>query len=59
MAQSVGAFSYSSGEVTTVATYIENQQEHHKEENFLDEYGRRLKLFEIDYDERYIFRGLI
>jgi hypothetical protein len=40
----------------TVARYIENQQEHHMKENFPDEYRRMLKSFEVDYDERYIFK---
>ena len=39
-----------------VAKYIENQQQHHKKENFLDEYRRMLKAFDVDYDERFIFK---
>jgi putative transposase len=57
--QSYAAFSYSKNKVARVATYIENQQEHHKKESFLDEYRRMLTSFEIDYDERYIFKDLI
>jgi REP element-mobilizing transposase RayT len=51
-----GAFSYSKSHVDRVIRYIQNQEAHHKKENFLDEYRRMLKAFEIDYDERYIFK---
>src|SRR5688572_26279294 len=43
--QSFAAFSYSKDEITKVVTYIENQQQHHKKEKFLDEYRRMLKAF--------------
>lgn len=51
-----GAFSYSKSHVDNVIRYIQNQEAHHKKETFLDEYRRLLKLFEIDYDEKYIFK---
>ena len=51
-----GAFSYSKSHVDSVIRYIQNQEAHHKKETFLDEYRRVLKAFEIDYDERYIFK---
>ena len=51
-----GAFSYSKTQVDDVARYIYNQQEHHKKITFLDEYKIMLKRFEIEYDERYIFK---
>lgn len=51
-----GAFSYSKSDVQRVINYIMNQKEHHKKERFLDEYKRLLQLFEIDWDERYIFK---
>ncbi|MCF8322606.1 MAG: IS200/IS605 family transposase [Flavobacterium sp.] len=54
-----GAFSYSKSHVDTVIKYIKNQEEHHKKESFRDEYLKFLKAFEIEYDERYIFRELI
>ena len=54
-----GAFSYSKSNVDTVIKYIKNQEEHHKKESFRDEYLKFLKAFEIEYDERYIFRDLI
>ena len=51
-----GAFSYSKSHVQDVIHYIQNQEAHHRRETFLDEYQRFLKAFEIDYDERYIFK---
>ena len=54
-----GAFSYSKSHVDTVIKYIKNQEEHHKKESFRDEYLKFLTAFEIEYEERYIFRDLI
>lgn len=51
-----GAFSYSKSHVPNVIRYIQNQQVHHKKETFLDEYRKMLRAFEIEYDERYIFK---
>ena len=51
-----GAFSYSRSQVPALVRYIQNQEMHHRKETFLDEYRRMLKLFEIEYDERYIFK---
>lgn len=50
-----GAFSYSKSHVNNVITYIQNQESHHKKESFRDEYLKFLKVFEIEYEERYIF----
>lgn len=51
-----GAFSYARSQVDTVIRYIQNQEQHHRKQNFLDEYRQFLTLFEIDWDERYIFK---
>lgn len=51
-----GAFSYSKSHVNNVINYIKNQENHHKKESFRDEYLKFLKVFEIEYDERYIFK---
>lgn len=51
-----GAFSYSRSQVNQVVQYIHNQQEHHRKITFMDEYRKMLKDFEIEYDERYLFR---
>jgi len=51
-----GAFSYSKSHVQAVVNYILNQEEHHRKQTFLDEYRKFLVQFEVDFDERYIFR---
>jgi putative transposase len=51
-----GGFSYSKTHVDRVIRYIQNQEAHHQKENFLDEYRKMLKAFEIEFDERYIFK---
>ena len=53
-----GAFSYSKSHVPDVIRYIQNQEAHHQKETFLDEYRHFLKVFEIEYDEQYIFKEL-
>lgn len=50
-----GAFSYSKSQVSAVIDYIKNQEQHHALKTFREEYLEFLKLFEVDYDERYIF----
>lgn len=54
-----GAFSYSKSHVSEVIRYIQNQEQHHLKQTFLKEYVAFLTAFEIEYDERYIFRELI
>jgi putative transposase len=51
-----GAFSYSRSQLDTVIRYIQNQQKHHAQKTFRQEYVELLKKFEIDYNERYIFQ---
>lgn len=51
-----GAFSYSKSHVPDVIRYIQNQEAHHKKITFLDEYRKILKVFEIEYDEQYLFK---
>jgi len=54
-----GAFSYSKSQLNAVVNYIENQEVHHKKKTFREEYIDFLEKFEIDYDEKFIFRELI
>lgn len=49
-----GAFSYGKSQIPSITRYIENQEEHHKKLTFREEYIRFLKLFDVEYDERYI-----
>ena len=49
-----GVFSVSQSQVDTVVAYIRNQSEHHKKQSFKDEYLEFLRLYKIEYDERYV-----
>ncbi len=51
-----GAFSYSRSHVQKVTDYIVTQEEHHRKKTFLKEYQQFLDQFEVEYDERYIFK---
>ena len=51
-----GAFSYSKSQASRVISYVQNQEVHHRKITFLDEYKKFLEKFEVDYDERYIFK---
>ncbi|GHT35897.1 transposase [Bacteroidia bacterium] len=53
-----GAFSYGKSQIPNIAHYIETQEEHHKKRTFMEEYVEFLKLFEIEYDERYVFKPI-
>ncbi len=48
------AFSVSQSQVDAVVAYIRNQVEHHKKKTFRDEYLEFLRLYKIEYDERYV-----
>jgi len=51
-----GAFSHSRSQLDVVIRYIQNQQKHHARKTFREEYIELLDRFEIDYDERYLFK---
>ena len=53
-----GAFSYGKSQIPTIIRYIENQQQHHMKRNFIDEYIAYLKAFDIEYDNRYIYKPI-
>jgi len=53
-----GAFSYSKSQISNVINYINKQEEHHKKKNFSEEYKEFLQAFNIDYDERYVFKPI-
>ena len=50
-----GVFSYSHSHVYKVYDYIKNQEIHHQKTTFLEEYIYLLKMFNIDYNNEYIF----
>lgn len=53
-----GAFSYGKSQIDDVVKYIQNQEIHHGKRTFREEYVTFLKLFGIEYDERYVFREM-
>jgi putative transposase len=50
-----GAFSYSQSQLDNVIGYIENQETHHSQRSFRQEYIELLEKFRIKYDEKYVF----
>ncbi len=50
------AYSVSQSVVENTLKYIKQQRVHHKKQTFEDEYRQFLKLYDIEYDERYVFR---
>ena len=51
-----GSFSYAHSQIEQVYQYILNQEEHHRKKTFKEEYLEFLKKFEIEYDEKYLFK---
>ena len=51
-----GAFSYSKSQINIVIDYIKNQEQHHVNKTFKEEYIEFLKIFEVEYDVKYIFK---
>ena len=53
-----GAFSYGHSQINSVVKYIQGQEIHHAKRSFKSEYIEFLKKFNIEYDERYIFKWI-
>lgn len=53
-----GAFSHSKSLVKKVINYILNQPEHHRKKTFKEEYLEMLKVYEIEFDEKYLFKWI-
>ncbi len=51
-----GAFTVSAGQIETVRRYIANQKAHHQQQSFEDEFVQLLKMHEVEYDERYLWK---
>jgi REP element-mobilizing transposase RayT len=51
-----GAFSYGKTQIPDVVRYIESQLDHHRKRSFYDEYLDFLNLYDVEYDERYVFK---
>jgi putative transposase len=50
-----GAFSVSQSNVTSVVSYIEKQEEHHRTVTFEEEFRLFLKRYRVAFDERYVW----
>jgi REP element-mobilizing transposase RayT len=50
-----GSFSYSHSHIDNVYRYILNQEQHHKNKTFKEEYLEFLEKFRIEYNEKYLF----
>src|SRR5438552_19143640 len=53
-----GAFSVSHSYLDRVANYIRNQETHHRQKSFQQEYVEFLERHHIPYDQRYIFKPI-
>jgi REP-associated tyrosine transposase len=53
-----GAFSYSNSQMDRVVKYIMNQEKHHHKKTFKEEYLEFLEMFNVEYDERYLFEWI-
>ncbi len=56
--ESYSAFSYGKSQLPKLIDYVKNQKLHHQKKTFLQEYKEFLDLFEVEYDERYIFHEI-
>ena len=50
-----GAFSIGQSQVPALKRYVAKQKEHHRRVDYQDEYRKFLKLYEVEYDERYVW----
>jgi len=53
-----GAFTYGKSQLNAVINYINTQEQKHKSKTFLQEYKTFLDKFEIEYDNKYIFKEI-
>ena len=53
-----GAFSYGHSQVEQVYNYILNQEKHHSKISFRDEYLGFLERFQVEQDEKYLFKWI-
>jgi REP element-mobilizing transposase RayT len=50
-----GIFSINPSQVETVASYIKNQEEHHRKRTFQEELLAFLKKYHVEYNEQYLW----
>ena len=51
-----GAFSYSTSQMPRVIKYVNEQKEHHRKRTFHEEYLELLNKFEIEFENKYLFK---
>ena len=52
-----GAFSYGKSQIDDIVKYIQRQEHHHKKRSFEEEYLELLKLFGVEFNERYVLKN--
>ena len=50
-----GAFSYAKSQIDNVVNYILNQDNHHKQKSFKEEYVDFLNKYDVEYKDEYLF----
>ena len=50
-----GAFSVSASKLEAVRRYVLNQEDHHRQVSFQDEFRRFLREYQVEYDEDYVW----
>lgn len=50
-----GAFSYGQSQIEHVYNYILEQENHHKNKTFREEYLELLRVFKVEYEEKFLF----
>ena len=53
-----GAFSYGHSQIDSVYKYILNQENHHRKKTFREEYYDFLKKFDIEFEDKYLFKWI-
>jgi len=53
-----GAFSYSKKEISNIIAYIRDQEIHHKQKSFIEEYKLLLDEFDVSYEQRFLFNSI-
>lgn len=56
--EGIGVFSYGQSQIPRIGSYIKQQQKHHEKRTFIEEYLQFLKLFDVDFDSRYIYKPI-
>jgi len=52
-----GGFSYGKSQIDSVVKYIQQQENHHKKRSFMEEYLELLKIFGVEFNEKYILKN--